>query len=180
MAPLYYGVYQSRFYRITANGEEELDGSPCYLDFRDADYTRERGAYYSDGTIYSTIQVDFYCVYDTEDGRYFQYLNKVSRKTRDSIWLLKGKVQNSFEFNNFKLTTQGITGSPSYTVTINGANHSLTGNSSKSVGVGFGDPVNVTMTIPNRLGSAPPYSYLTTWDGQRTYSNAYSWLSMEI
>jgi hypothetical protein len=163
-----------------------------YIDFRDGDYREYSPFYTGGGTGTGTGHYDFDLIWEfvivggdtlnkQSAGIYYKWVGSGDKQytgTSKGIWELRpdsvAKSQNQLAFQNFKLTTQGISGSPSYTVTINGTNHSLAGNNSKSVGFGFANPLNVTMSVPNRLGSAAPYSYLTTWDGQETFSTSHS------
>ncbi len=180
---IYYGYYQVDF----MSGPDEV-AATRFIDFRDGDYRANSPFYTGGGTGHYDFELIWeFAIVDDDTLKkqsvdiYYKWSGSGGTQytgTSKGIWELRpasvAKTQNQLAFQNFKLTTEGISGSPSYIVSINGANHSLTGNNSRSLGFGFVNPVGVTMTVPNRLGSAPPYSYLTKWDGQTLFSNNYS------
>ncbi len=183
---IYYGKYLVRFWQIHHNQPRTQLGSDMVIDFRDADYNNDLVYYAYNGT----GQKDFFALMDYDNSgnstpggsqatQYFRYgPTYQSTSLNTSIWVMwngrfdPDKTQNQLAFQNFKLTTQGIGDSPSYTIAINGSNYAMNGNATKSVGLGFSNPLSASITVPSKLPSNTPnrFSWFSTWDGNATYN----------
>jgi len=188
---VFYGKYQIDFGTVdpVTHIFSPITGLTRFIDFRDDEYGYPINGGPPDGALdgYPTSQ-DFFvvCKFNLTTPSGSQIYFSASGANIDGltgtgygIWDIETKVaghegQHTTRFKNFKLNIAGVGSSPLYNATINGVNYSTSGNNPVTAGLGFNNPTSVSITVPNRLGSSAPYSYLTTWDGQALYTTNYS------
>lgn len=169
---VYYGIYRIRF---VDESLEDID-DPRYIDFRDAGYGRPSGP----NDNYANQDFFLFCefsetsggggfekIFDPGSGLYFSIYWKHIATTYGGlsygIWEFESLSQVTSGFQNLVVNTTGVTSGCSYNITINSVNYPRTGNASVGLFYPFGSNQNVSVTVPNEIGSSVPHNYFTGW-----------------